>query len=293
MMSVAWPSSRGPITTSDHAADRQHASRRRGAAARARGSSRAGGPSRRIARCARPARRRRRPARTARAAPGGRWWRESYCSEASPLRLAVVVPSSLMRPPPACWEATISAYVAQVCEQCRRGCRHRPLGRPRARGSGRRGGSTTRAGRRSRPRHGRCAAPAPPAGARRWRGRAPRTRRRTRRCSGRTTSARAIASRWRWPPDTLVPPCVIALSMPSASPARSRPPGRSRARPRARPRWRPAAEAEVGGDRAGEQVRAAAARSRPCPTAVPAPRSRTSTPFDEHRALGGVDQARR
>ena len=33
--------------------------------------------------------------------------------------------------------------------------------------------------------------------------------------SGRTTSARAIANRWRWPPDTFVPPCVISLSMPS------------------------------------------------------------------------------
>jgi ATP-binding cassette, subfamily B, multidrug efflux pump len=33
--------------------------------------------------------------------------------------------------------------------------------------------------------------------------------------SGRTTSARAMASRWRWPPDTLVPPWLMSLSRPS------------------------------------------------------------------------------
>ena len=48
-----------------------------------------------------------------------------------------------------------------------------------------------------------------PAGERRSGGRAQRTSGRTRRSPGERASARAMHNRWRWPPDTFVPPWVI------------------------------------------------------------------------------------
>ena len=64
---------------------------------------------------------------------------------------------------------------------------------------------------------------APRAGARRCRSRAPRSCRRRCRSPARFTSARAIARRWRWPPETFVPPWVIgASSPPSISSTKSR-----------------------------------------------------------------------
>ena len=98
-------------------------------------------------------------------------------------------------------------------------------------------------------------APARPAAGRRWPGRGPRTSRRTGRCSGLRTSARAMARRWRWPPDTFVPPWAIGASSP---------PGMARhevARlgdlerlPQLLVGGVGVGEAQVAGHRAGEQV---------------------------------------
>ena len=65
--------------------------------------------------------------------------------------------------------------------------------------------------------HGRCHGSGralPRGGARRWRRRGPRSSRRRGRSRGRLTSARAMARRWRWPPDTFVPPWSTGASSP-------------------------------------------------------------------------------
>ena len=94
------------------------------------------------------------------------------------------------------------------------------------------------------------------AAAHRWRGRGRRTSRRTGRSRAGGSTARAIASRWRWPPETLVPPWATSASSPSGMRAHEvvglRDPQR---RPHLVLGGVGLAVAQVVGDRAGEQVR--------------------------------------
>ncbi len=243
MMSVAWPSRRGPRTTSvtlATASTSTPTSRRRLAA-----EDRAE-PTDRGAEVLAPL------GRHADAAAGpeaatprrrARWWsRTSWSSSAAvvPGRAVAVAVAHAAAPSPSC-DATISAYVGQVSMSS--SCVPRPIelavvehedlvgvgDRRHALGDDQHGGLF---GVRVR---------APRAGGRRSRGRAPRTSRRTRRSrvgderagdrqplalAARHVRCRPARSRCRARP---------------ASPARNRPPGRSRAPPTARRRWRPAA----------------------------------------------------
>ena len=127
---------------------------------------------------------------------------------------------------------------------------------------------------------------------RRWRGRGPRTSRRTGRCSGLRTSARAMASRWRWPPDTLVPPWAMRRVEPAGHGARrSRRPGRPRAPPTSRRRWRRACRS-AGCSRTVPENRYGFCGTRPMRLhSTSGSRSRTSTPSTSTAPVGGVEQA--
>ena len=39
---------------------------------------------------------------------------------------------------------------------------------------------------------------------------------------GRRSSARAMARRWRWPPESVVPPCALSVASPAGNPATER-----------------------------------------------------------------------
>ena len=122
--------------------------------------------------------------------------------------------ASLMRPPPAPRSARSRSrrtsgtsrqlgVRAVADDACRR----------RARGSGRASTDARDALRDEDHRRVRaCAARARRAAGPRSRDRARRTSRRTGTRAGSRSSARAIASRWRWPPETFVPPCAIGAS---------------------------------------------------------------------------------
>ncbi len=101
-----------------------------------------------------------------------------------------------------------------------------------------------------------------------------------------------MARRWRWPPETLVPPCAIARLEPAGhAPRRSRRPGRSRAPPTSPRRWRRACRS--------------AGCSRPCPenrygrcgTRPMRPPEQLGVEVahvdavDQHAPAGGVEQA--
>ena len=104
--------------------------------------------------------------------------------------------------------------------------------------------------------------------------RARRTRRRTGRSPGRRITARAIASRCRWPPEKLMPPWATRISRPSGW-ARDEVVGRGH--PQRRPHLVVGrvglAVAQVVGDGAGEQVAALGHQAR-SPTTAPRCRSR-------------------
>ena len=212
MTSVAWPSTRGPSTLSDGADDGEHDDDDEDGAARAA----AGRP-------------RRRTDAPKSSRPLGRACRRRAPAARRPRRLAA------RRGRPRRRRSSVRSVVG------RRSCRA-PLADLRLRRSRRRSGrSSSSSSWVPRPttlavlehedlvgggdrRHplgddhdggvARCTGRARRGAGRRWRGRGPRTSRRTRRSRACATSARAIDSRWRWPPDTLVPPCSMRASRP-------------------------------------------------------------------------------
>ena len=94
-----------------------------------------------------------------------------------------------------------------------------------------------------------------------------------------STSARAIASRWRWPPETFVPPWVIgASSPPSISSTKSRRLGDLEGVPQLLVGRVLVAEAEVARDRAAEQERLLGDDARCAARGPSRSSSRTSTP---------------
>ena len=138
MMSVAWPSRRGPSTTSTTlpTASTSTTSRRSRSGPRIAPSRRTVAPNRSLRSTGMP---------TPPPGPNGprRAWRAGGGEDRLIRRLrrclAVACRSSVMRPTPACWEATISAYVSARLRAVRRGVPAPTTRRPRARGSGRRG----------------------------------------------------------------------------------------------------------------------------------------------------------
>ncbi len=130
----------------------------------------------------------------------------------------------------------------------------------------------------------RCAAAARRAAGRRSRGRAPRTSRRTGRSRACATSARAIASRWRWPPETLVPPWAIGASSPSGiASTKSRACATSSACHSSLVGGVRVAVAQVARDRAGEQVRPLRDQPDPAPQHVGVELAHVDA-VDEHAA---------
>src|SRR5437660_5529235 len=86
--------------------------------------------------------------------------------------------------------------------------------------------------------------------------------------AGRLTIARAIASRWRWPPETLVPPWSIgASSWPGMAATKSRACAISSA-PELRVSGALVAEAEVLRDRALEEIRSLRNEPDACPEPI-------------------------
>ena len=106
------------------------------------------------------------------------------------------------------------------------------------------------------------------------------------------TSARAIASRWRWPPDTFVPPWVIGASSPSSiASTKSRPWAISSACQSSSSVASGVAEAQVAGDGAREQERLLRDEPDPAPQVLAAHLADVDA-VDQHLAAGGVVEAR-